>query len=218
MKHKGRFCILLGLLLIAAAAALVLHNLAEEHRALVASAQAEAVLERHIQAVRPPSAVTPEAPVTDLPEPLPIPSEPVEIPDYQLNPEMEMPAVEHEENSYIGILSLPTLGLDLPIIGTWDYAALQTAPCRYSGSAYQNDLVLMGHNYTPHFRALPDLREGDLVRFTDMDGNVFSYTVMARETLQPTEIEQMTTGDWDLTLFTCTIGGAYRFAVRCKLA
>jgi sortase A len=37
------------------------------------------------------------------------------------------------------------------------------------------------------------------------------------ETLEPTDIEGMTTGDWDLTLFTCTYGNRYRLAVRCFL-
>ena len=49
-----------------------------------------------------------------------------------------------------------------------------------------------------------------------MDGNVFSYEVMALETLAPTAVEEMTEGDWDLTLFTCTVGGTTRLAVRCE--
>ena len=28
----------------------------------------------------------------------------------------------------------------------------------------------------------------------------------------------MTSGDWDLTLFTCTYGGQERYTVRCTLA
>ena len=51
-----------------------------------------------------------------------------------------------------------------------------------------------------------------------MDGNVFRYEVVELETLMPTAIEEMTSGDWDLTLFTCTIGGGSRVTVRCELA
>jgi len=35
------------------------------------------------------------------------------------------------------------------------------------------------------------------------------------ETLQPTAVEEMCSGDWDLTLFTCTLGGKFRVTVRC---
>ena len=49
-----------------------------------------------------------------------------------------------------------------------------------------------------------------------MDGNVFSYKVGEIITLQPEAVEEMTESDWDLTLFTCTIGGATRVTVRCE--
>ena len=49
-----------------------------------------------------------------------------------------------------------------------------------------------------------------------MDEHCFSYTVTALEELDGTTIEAMESGDWDLTLFTCTIGGKKRVTVRCK--
>ena len=51
-----------------------------------------------------------------------------------------------------------------------------------------------------------------------MDGNVFSYAVSSLETLSPYAISDMTSGDWDLTLFTCTVGGQSRLAIRCDQA
>ena len=50
-----------------------------------------------------------------------------------------------------------------------------------------------------------------------MDGNRFIYAVSGTEQLPGTAIEEMKSGDWDLTLFTCTIGGAARVTVRCVL-
>ena len=54
--------------------------------------------------------------------------------------------------------------------------------------------------------------------FTDVDGNMFGYEVIELETLSPFAIEEMTGGNWDLTLFTCTVGGQYRVTIRCVLA
>ena len=108
--------------------------------------------------------------------------------------------------------------MSLPIISEWSYDALQTAPCRYSGSAYLDNLVIAGHNYRSHFASLPQLQPGDTVTFTDMDGNVFSYAVSSLETLSSYAISDMTSGDWDLTLFTCTVGGQSRLAIRCDQA
>ena len=34
--------------------------------------------------------------------------------------------------------------------------------------------------------------------------------------LEPTDIEEMLSEEWDLSLFTCTFGGATRITVRCE--
>ena len=91
---------------------------------------------------------------------------------------------------------------------------MKIAPCRYTGSAYQDDLIIAAHNYNSHFGNLKNLREGDTATLTDMDGNVFTYEMAELEILQPTDIEGMDSGEWDLTLFTCTIGGSSRVTAR----
>jgi sortase A len=40
--------------------------------------------------------------------------------------------------------------------------------------------------------------------------------VVEKEVLKSTAIEEMEAGEWDLTLFTCTIGGADRITIRCE--
>ena len=97
-----------------------------------------------------------------------------------------------------------------------DGPLLAAAPCRYSGSAYLENLVIAGHNYRSHFASLPQLQPGDAVTFTDMDGTVFRYKVDSLETLSPYAISDMTSGGWPLTLFTCTVGGQSRLAIRCS--
>jgi len=62
--------------------------------------------------------------------------------------------------------------------------------------------------------SLKNLVQGDAVTFTDMDGNVFCYQVAEIETLPPYATQEMTSGEWDLTLFTCTIGGQNRLTLR----
>ena len=115
----------------------------------------------------------------------------------------------------LGTLAIPALGLELPVMSGWRYPALRVAPCRYLGSAYSGDLVIMAHNYARHFGAIGTLAPGERVSFTDVDGNVFSYAVFETQTLQPDAVEDMASGGWDLTLFTCTPGGRTRVTVRC---
>lgn len=139
-----------------------------------------------------------------------------QTPLYKFYPDMEMPVMEVEGKRYIGVLSLPKLEVELPVMETWDYPKLRTAPCRYKGSVYKDNVIIAAHNYTRHFGSLHTMQPGDEVEFTDADGNLFSYEVVSMETLPGTAVEEMESGDWDMTLFTCTYGGKSRVTVRCE--
>ena len=119
---------------------------------------------------------------------------------------------------YIGCLSIPSQGLELPVMSDWSYPRLRIAPCRYCGSTKTGDLVIAAHNYASHFGPIKNLKPGDKVYFTDMDGAVGEYEVAEVDTLNPTAIEEMTDSGYELTLFTCTYGGQSRVTVRCSLA
>lgn len=138
------------------------------------------------------------------------------VPDHILNPEMEMPTQTANGQDYIGVLEIPGLAITLPVISDWDYPKLRIAPCRYAGSAYQDDLVIMAHNYLSHFGRIGSLPYDSEITFTDIDGNIFTYQVVAIEILEKTDVDGMMCDDWDLTLFTCTVGGKSRVTVRCK--
>lgn len=212
-KQEGLLLITIGLLLIAAALFLVSYNLYDELRAEQSARQAVTQLDAYL-----PAEAAPEAPSdsTGDQEPL-VSDERTVIPDYVLSPNMEMPVETINGIDFIGVLRIPALELELPIISEWNYPNLKSAPCRYSGSAYLNNLILCGHNYASHFGSLKTLSEGDIATFTDIDGNVFIYKMVERETLNPTDIEGMESGNWDLTLFTCTVGGQSRVTIRFDL-
>lgn len=139
------------------------------------------------------------------------------IPDYILNPNKEMPTVLIDGNAYIGILSVPEINIVLPVMEDWNYSHLNTVPCRYAGTAYKKGFVICAHNYETHFGNLRYLDVGSKILFTDIDGNEFQYRVAEIENLPSTAIEEMTSNDWNLTLFTCTFGGGARVTVRCVL-
>lgn len=138
------------------------------------------------------------------------------VPDYQLDPDMEMPALELDGSRYIGLISLPEQDMELPVLSECSDAGLRQAPCRYSGSIYDDDCIIAGHNYRSHFGRLGLSQIGDRVVFTDIDGNEFIYEVVKVETVAGTDVEGAKSGDWDLTLFTCTLGGQNRILVRCE--
>ena len=192
MKAKrGTVWINAGLLLIAAALFLSVYNEWESHEARDSA--------RHV--------------IAQLCDALPTEAaEPTTLSDVR----REMPVKTINGRDYIGVLSIPSLELELPVISQWDYPALKVAPCRYSGSLYQDNLIICAHNYASHFGKLKELQPGDIVLFTDMDEHVVTFQMVERETLNPMDAEGMEAGDWDLTLFTCTIGGQTRVTIRLE--
>ena len=118
--------------------------------------------------------------------------------------------------SYIGILNIPSLGLELPVAADWSYDLLQKSVCVYAGSMAADNFVVCGHSYRSHFGSLQQLGNGDLVTITDAGGTIREYQVEGIETLAPEAVEEMVSSGYDLTLFTCTFGGGSRIAVRCN--
>ena len=203
MKSKiGIFCMILGAALVLGAVGLFQANQAEDQNAQDAVVE---LMPQLVDQIRQTEEATSEEPVLELQVPVELLTE----------EDKQMMEVEIDGHLYIGYLSIPDLGLDLPVMSSWSYPQLDIAPCRYAGSILGEDLVIMAHNYRSHFANLSQLEQGDSVYFTEVDGTRTAYEVVGKDVLQPEAVEEMTAGDFDLTLFTCTYGGASRVTIYC---
>ena len=125
--------------------------------------------------------------------------------------------MELDGTRYLGVLSIPTLGLELPVQADWSYEKLLNTPCVYAGNIQDGGLVILAHNYRRHFGGIRHLRQGDEIRLTDAVGNEFLYQVDELTVLDAVDVEEMVDRSYDLSLFTCTYGGKARVTVRCTL-
>lgn len=157
---------------------------------------------------------------TETPEPTQSP-EPTSTPTpaptgklYERVPGIEMPGEKVNGHEYIGTLSIPSLGLKVPVQRNWSYENLSVSPCRYSGSAYAGNLAIIAHTY--HFGKLSSLALDATVTFTDMENNVFRYVVREKNTISPNDANEIAHSGYDLTLVTCTLSGTKRVAVYCE--
>ena len=126
--------------------------------------------------------------------------------------------VEEITYDYAGVIAIPDLSLELPVIDQWSYDRLKAAPCRQSGAAPDGDLVIAAHNYKSHFGYLDRLQPGASVIFTDMEGTVYRYAVEEVRRLEPEDAEDVSSvfsSEYPLVLYTCTPGGKARVAVFC---
>ena len=110
-KQKiGRACMIVGILLILGALALLGYNQWDANRADKASQDALGKLEETL---------------TETIEDKTKDEEPVVQPE--LDPEQEMTVTDIDGWGYIGYLSVPSIGLELPVMSEWSYAGLKVA-------------------------------------------------------------------------------------------
>lgn len=122
--------------------------------------------------------------------------------------------IKIDDNEYIGIINIPALNLELPVMSDWSYEKMKISPVRYYGSFENDDLVICAHSYKTFFRYIKNLVVGDILIFTDMNGDAHLYEVEVIEILGPEDIKEMIENEFDLTLFTCTSDSQNRVTVR----
>lgn len=214
---------ILGAALVIGALSLFAYN---QYVATQAEQASEVVLPRLIDKIRQQATTDSiqddlDAPVSDVTtapdSSLLIPEIPSDLPDPYAPIDVTMNEIELDGYKYIGYLSIPDFGLELPIMSEWNYKRLQKSPCRYTGTVKGEDLVLLAHNYNSHFGKLSKLVPGAPIYFTDVDGITTSYEVIAVNVIQPTAVEEVTSGEYPLTLFTCTYSGRTRVVVYCDI-
>ena len=201
-KWIGVICVFLGVVCILSSVGFVVYNRWEDQNA-------EGIAKDLLEDVQS---------IMDEKQPeQPLPADTVNLPDDPEKIPTEMATVKVDGYDCIGVLSVPVLDLELPVLTDWSYAKLKKAPCHYYGTYYEKDFVIAAHNYQSHFGKLSELQPKDLILFTDVSGTVYCYEVVLLETLPGNATEEMIASGFDLSLYTCTPGGASRITVRCNI-
>lgn len=205
-KRVGIAFLVTGAALLIAALLLFLHNeredaLAGEAAGTALSAIQEAIDEKSIP------------PMLDLPGE---DTEETEATEETIPEPTELTVVNIDGHDYIGYISIPNFELELPVMADWSMEKLQIAPCLQYGSPLTDDAVIAGHNYKQHFRALHEIEKGEYLTFTDMTGYTIAYNVVDVKTIDPRSVYEVINSEYDLTLYTCTNGGASRVIVSCN--
>lgn len=209
-KNISRYFIAAGAVLLIAALSLVVYNQLEAAQAVKSANAALEQLEK----------IIPDE-YEDVDDSFSHSEKPVENDGHSEMEQSEEPeAVELDGEWYIGILYIPSIDLELPVLRDWSYPNLDIACCRYGGTLSGGDMLIAAHNYTGFFKRLDELKSGDQIIFRQLNGVSHVYDVSYTEVVDGYDNEHLLGGSdsWDLTLFTCTWSGRSRVAVRCEVA
>lgn len=123
--------------------------------------------------------------------------------------------IKIDNNKYIGIITIPKLNIELPIMSNYNEEKLKIAPCLYYGTI-SNKIIICAHSYRSHFGTLSKLSQNDKIVITNVDGENIIYEVLEIEVLDSNDIKKMINTEFDLTLYTCTNDGTKRITVRAN--
>ena len=143
--------------------------------------------------------------------------------EQQVNVEEEQKLTASDGTSYyiIGVINIPSINVNYPILSTYTDELLKIAPCKFHGPNPNEvgNLCIAGHNYrnSKFFSKVPTLENGDIVELTDLKGRTLKYSVYDKYTVDPEDVactSQLTGGKKEVTLITCTNDSKQRVIVK----
>ena len=124
----------------------------------------------------------------------------------------------------IGVINIPSINVNYPILSTYTDELLKIAPCRFHGPNPNEvgNLCIAGHNYknSKFFSKVPNLQLGDIIEITDLSGRMLTYTIYDKYIVNPDELEctsQLTNGKKEITLITCTNDNKQRHIIKARV-
>lgn len=143
----------------------------------------------------------------------------IEVPD-----EQKLTASDGTIYYTIGVIYIPSINVNYPILSTYTDELLKIAPCRFHGPNPNEvgNLCIAGHNYknSKFFSKVPNLQLGDKIEITDLSGRMLTYTVYDKFIVNPDELEctsQLTNGNKEITLITCTNDNKQRHIIKARV-
>lgn len=143
----------------------------------------------------------------------------IEVPD-----EQKLTASDGTIYYTIGVINIPSININYPILSTYTDELLKIAPCRFHGPNPNEvgNLCIAGHNYknSKFFSKVPNLQLGDKIEITDLSGRMLTYTVYDKFIVNPDELEctsQLTNGNKEITLITCTNDNKQRHIIKARV-
>ena len=131
--------------------------------------------------------------------------------------------LEYKGQKVIGLIEIPAIDLEYPILEKTTNLAMATSISRYYGGEINEygNVSLAGHNnYSgTMFGKNKNLKKGDDVLLTDLTGNTLRYEIYDIFVTHPDDTEVLETKDKtirEVTLITCKNGRSERLIIKAK--
>lgn len=130
---------------------------------------------------------------------------------------------EIEGYKVVGIIKIPKIGIEYPILEKTDKTSLNLSITKFWGEKInqKGNIVLAGHNNLNNkmFGKIDELENGDIIELTDSQMVTVKYQVFKTYVVDPNDITCILPEDEnsrEVTLITCTNGNKDRFIVKAR--
>lgn len=121
----------------------------------------------------------------------------------------------------LGEIEIPKIGVKKYILEECTEESLNQTVTRFWGEGIHKagNFSIIGHNYRGMFHDLKELNIGDTFTLTSKEGKICTYAIYETFIVEPEDvtcIEDTLKGQREVTLITCTTGGAKRLILKAK--
>lgn len=141
------------------------------------------------------------------------------------NTDTNLKQVEVEYNGYnvVGIISIPKIGIEYPIIDKTNEQAMKVSITKFWGNNVNDigNFTMAGHNYIDGtmFGGTKKLDIGDKIEMTDLSGRTIEYQIFKKYVIDPNDVEcvnSIEANTREITLITCTKGSSNRLVIKAR--
>ena len=147
----------------------------------------------------------------------------VEEPENEEPPVREVTTSDGQNYETEAVLTIPKLGISYPVLTEESEELLKVSLCKYWGPNPNEvgNYCVVGHNYKngTMFGKLSMTSVGDEITLKDLSGKTITYSINNKYVVEPTDVSctsQLTNGQRELTLITCTDYGKRRLVVKAR--
>ena len=127
-----------------------------------------------------------------------------------------MATLSVDGNDFIGILEMPKYGSVLPVGGQW--GSVSKYPCLYDGNIYERTIKIGATTQKGQYDFFREISVGDSLLFTDMEGNLYSYSVADILYSKDAHSSTLNQKDAELTLFIKNLYAFEYIVVFCDVS
>lgn len=137
--------------------------------------------------------------------------------------ELKQVQVKYKDYNVVGIITIPKIGMEYPILDTTNEKTMKVAITKFWGNDVNElgNFTMAGHNNKDGtmFGKTKKLNIGDKIEMTDLNGKTIEYEIFDQYLIDPNDVscvKSVKENTREVTLITCANGRSNRLITKAR--